>query len=187
MCGAIRNTERPRSSNSRLPIGVGRTECRRLRRIIPSAQQNDAEESAVAVEDLSYEIGRAANSGRIVLVASHNLSTVERLATRVLVLRHGRIVADETMATFLRERVAELTLSGRSMIAVDRLVLMFRGAVRTGVGIDVPLDARTSMEQLLAACRRENVPVAGSRVRYRRLEELLRFNVTGESTQHGGP
>ena len=49
----------------------------------------------------------------------------------------------------------------------------FPGAIRTGTGIDVPLDGRLSMEHVLAACRAEHIAVAGSRIRYRRLEDLL--------------
>ena len=127
----------------------------------------------MAVRELGEGIARAVAGGRVVLVASHNLSTLERLATRVIVMREGRLVADEAMATFLRERVAELTLSGRSMAVADRLLHMFPGAARTGQGIDVPLSGRLSMEQLLAMCRAERVAVAGSRIRYRRLEDLL--------------
>jgi ABC-2 type transport system ATP-binding protein len=126
-----------------------------------------------AVKELGEGIIGAANSGRVVVLASHNLGTIERLATRVLVMRSGRLVGDATMATFLRERVAELTLSGRSMAVADGLVRMFPGAVRTGGGIDVPLDGGLTMEHLMATCRAERVAVAGSRIRYRRVEDLL--------------
>ncbi len=127
----------------------------------------------VAVRDLGEGIARAAGAGRVVLVASHNLGPLERFATRVLVVRAGRLVADEVTATFLRGRVAELTLGGGAMTLAGRLVQLFPGAIRTGTGIDVPLDGRLSMEHVLAACRAEHIAVAGSRIRYRRLEDLL--------------
>jgi ABC-2 type transport system ATP-binding protein len=43
-----------------------------------------------------------AGDGRIVFYSSHELDTVERISTRVIILRSGRIVADDS-ASKLRE------------------------------------------------------------------------------------
>jgi ABC-type multidrug transport system ATPase subunit len=114
-----------------------------------------------------------AASGRVVLLASHDLGTIERLATRVLVLWRGRLLADVSMAGLLRERMAEIALNGGSIGRVGWLLERFRGAVRTGEGVVVPLTGGLTVEAVLAACRSERIPVAASRVRYRVLEDLL--------------
>jgi ABC-type multidrug transport system ATPase subunit len=123
-----------------------------------------------------------AAAGRAVLVASHDLAAIERLATRVLVLSRGRIVADVAMAGLLRERMAELSLNGGAIARAGWLLERFRGAVRTGDGVAIPLADGLTVESVLAACRHERIPVAASRVRYRALEDLLVDAVTrGES------
>jgi hypothetical protein len=45
--------------------------------------------------------------------------------------------------------------------------------VRTGAGIAIPLIEGLSTEQVLEECRGQRVVVAASRVRYRRLEDIL--------------
>jgi hypothetical protein len=83
------------------------------------------------------------------------------------------VAADVSIAELMGERVAELVLSGGSLAAAGRLQVRFRGAMRTGRGIDVPLRHGLSLEAVLAACREARVPVAESRVRYRALEDIL--------------
>jgi ABC-2 type transport system ATP-binding protein len=119
-----------------------------------------------------------AATGRAVLVASHDLASIERLATRVLVLWRGHVVADVAMAGLLRERMAELSLNGGAIARANWLLQRFRGAVRTGDGVAIPLINGLTVESVLAACRTERIPVAASRVRYRALEDLLVDAVT---------
>jgi hypothetical protein len=95
------------------------------------------------------------------------------LATRVVVLAHGTICGDEPTAKLASERVAELTLAGGSLTGVKRILARYRGAVRTGTGVAVPLTGGISVEQVLATCRQDRVAVTASRVRYRALEDLL--------------
>jgi ABC-2 type transport system ATP-binding protein len=122
---------------------------------------------------LRRNIARLAAEGRLVLLASHDLATVEQLATRALVLTHGRLAADLSMAALLGERVIELSLNGGSLASPEWLLHRFRGAVRTGEGIAIPLVEGLSTEQVLEECRGQRVAVAASRVRYRRLEDIL--------------
>ena len=133
---------------------------------------------------LRHQIASLASSGRLVIIASHDLATLERLATRVLVLSRGKIRADVRTTELVSERVAELTLSGSVLASVDGVLLRFSGAVRTGQGIAVPLKGGTSVEQVLATCRQHRIPVAASRVRYRALEDILisAVGVEGERT-----
>ena len=118
-------------------------------------------------------VADVAASGRVVLLASHDLATLERLATRVLVLWRGRVLADVSMAGLLRERMAELSLNGGALGRMAWLLDRFRGAMRTGDGVVIPLAGGLTVEAVLAACRSERIPVAASRVRYRALEDLL--------------
>lgn len=123
--------------------------------------------------DLRGAIAGLAAQGRVVLIASHDLAAVERLATRVLVLWRGRVASDVATGSLLSERVAELSLNGSGLPRAQGLLDRFPGAVRTGEGVAVPLTGGLTIEAVLAACRSERIPVAGSRVRYRALEDVL--------------
>ncbi len=122
---------------------------------------------------LRHQIARLASTGKLVVIASHDLVTVERLATRALVLWAGRIRADVAAATLIAERVAELTLTGSALATADRAILRYPGAVRTGHGLAIPLRRGLTIEQVLADLRDDRIPVAASRVRYRALEDIL--------------
>lgn len=118
-------------------------------------------------------ITKLSSSGRIVIVASNDLSTLERFATRVLVLWQGRMIADVNVASLANERVAELSLSGSGMSHCNRLLDRFSGAVRTEEGVAIPLTRGLTIEQTMAVCCSERIPVAASRVRFRALEDIL--------------
>src|SRR5207244_4134 len=51
-----------------------------------------------------------AGTGVAVLLSSHDLAAVERLASRVLILARGRVVREGSMPGLLRERVLEVVL-----------------------------------------------------------------------------
>ena len=122
---------------------------------------------------LREQIAHLACGGVTVLIASHDLATLERLATRVVVLWEGRLIADLSTAALVRERVAELTLTGSALVGAHRLLLRYPMGVRTGQGVAIPLIGGISVEEVLAAAREERLPVAGSRVRYQALEDIL--------------
>jgi len=130
---------------------------------------------------LRLQVARLAEGGRVVLIASHDLAAVERLASRVLVLADGVVRADVATARLLAERVAELTLTGAALACAGRLLARYRGAVRTGTGVAVPLLGGLTVEQLLGACRQDRIAVAASRVRYRALEDILVAAVGAEA------
>lgn len=122
---------------------------------------------------LTDALADLAAQGRAVLLAPRDIRAVEALATRVVVLRDGRVLADLRMTALQQERVAELRLSGGALTAVPRIVAHFPDAVRTGTGIDVPLARGRTLESVLAVCRSERIPVLGTRVRYRAVDDLL--------------
>jgi len=122
---------------------------------------------------LTNALADLAEQGRTILLAPRDVRAVEAVATRVVVLRDGRVLADLRMTTLQRERVAELRLNGGALAAVSRITAHFPDATRTGVGMDVPLAGGRTLESVLALCRSERIPVLGSRVRYRAVDDLL--------------
>jgi ABC-2 type transport system ATP-binding protein len=65
-------------------------------------------------------IEELAARGKVVLFSSHELETVERICSRVVILHHGRIVADDSIAS-LRTMMALPTLEGIfSQLAVEQ-------------------------------------------------------------------
>ncbi len=73
--------------------------------------------SALILRDL---IGRLAQAGKLVLFSSHELDTVERVCSRVIILHKGRVAADDSTAR-LRELTAAPDLeSVFAQLAVDQ-------------------------------------------------------------------
>ncbi|MFQ5702697.1 MAG: ATP-binding cassette domain-containing protein [Gemmatimonadales bacterium] len=127
----------------------------------------------LVAKSLRCRIAELAASGRIIVIASHDLATLEKLATRVLVLWRGRLAADVAVGDIVSQRVAELSLSGSGLASAERLLARFPGAVRTGEGVGIPLTGGLTMESVIAACHTARIAVAASRVRYRALEDVL--------------
>jgi ABC-type multidrug transport system ATPase subunit len=122
---------------------------------------------------LTDALADLAAQGRTILLAPRDVRAVEPVATRVIILRDGRRLADLRMTALQQERVAELRLNGGALAAVPRLAAHFPDAVRTGTGLDVPLARGRTLEAVLAVCRSERIPVLGSRVRYRTVDDLF--------------
>jgi ABC-2 type transport system ATP-binding protein len=134
---------------------------------------------------LRETIARLARGGAAVIVSSHDLGALERLITRVVLLASGRIGADFAIADVLRERVAELVVTGTTIGGLDRVLRRFPAAHRTGSGVHVPLTRGLTIEAVLAACQEERVAVAGSRIRYRALEDALVTAARGNGAAPG--
>ena len=122
---------------------------------------------------LADALADLALQGRAILLAPRDVLAVEGLATRVVMLRHGRLLADLRMAEVQRDRVAELRFGGGALAGLARFLAHFPDAVRTGTGVTVPLRGGRTLEGVLAVCRAERIPVHGSAVRYRALDDLL--------------
>lgn len=120
---------------------------------------------AIARRDLRGRIARLAADGVAVLITSRDPAVLERLAARVLVLRHGRIVRAGPLATLLGERVLEVILDAPPHEPPP-------GFRVTAAGLEAPLKGRT-VEAALALCRAHQLPVRASRVRVKSLEEIV--------------
>lgn len=126
-----------------------------------------------SAEAMNQEIAGYASRGHPVVIATNELGSVERIATRVILLERGIVVADTGIAPLLSDRVAELTLTVDFERAQTRLALLFNGVKVTDCGVAVPLAGGLTMERLLAVCRSERIPVAGSRIRSLRLDDFV--------------
>ncbi len=127
----------------------------------------------IVAKNLRASIAQFASSGKALIIATHDLATVERIATRAIILVKGNIAASVEMAKLLSSRVAEVEMSRTSGSSRDMLLRRFPDATLIPQGISVPLSRGLTIESVLATCRLERVAVSASRVRYRELEDLL--------------
>lgn len=111
------------------------------------------------------ELAGLAAGGVAILLSSHDLAAVERLAARVLVLRAGSVVREARTGELLGERVLEVTLDRRPAITPA-------GFRHTARGLELDVGDET-VEAALARCRALGLPVRGSRVRLRTLEDVV--------------
>jgi ABC-2 type transport system ATP-binding protein len=127
----------------------------------------------LVARNLRAQVSALAAGGRLILIASHDLAALEKIATRVLVMWTGRLAADVSVSALVNERVAELCLTGGGLAETDRIMERFPGSERTGEGVAIPLKSGLTIEKVLAVCRSQRVAVASSRTRYRALEDIL--------------
>jgi len=127
----------------------------------------------LVAHDLRAQVSTLAAGERLILIASHDLAALEKIATRVLVMWAGSLAADVGVSALVNERVAELWLSGAGVAETERIMERFPGCERTGEGVAIPLKSGLTMEKVLAVCRSQRIAVAGSRTRYRALEDIL--------------
>lgn len=104
-------------------------------------------------------------NGGVVFVASHDLTTVERLVHRIILLRDGVVVRDEPAIVTLQRRVLEIVLDAPPAAPPPG----FRVAP---FGVETDLGGRT-VEAALAMCRAHRLVVRATRVRLRSLDDVV--------------
>ena len=114
---------------------------------------------------LCDRLTRLAATGVAVLLSSHDLGALERLASRVLVLRRGVVVREAPLAAVLRERVLEIVLDAPPAAAPP-------GFRVTPAGLEIDLGSGT-VEGALALCRTHRLAVRATRVRLMSLEDVV--------------
>jgi len=114
---------------------------------------------------LAERLGRHAWNGGAVVLASHDLSAVERFADRIVVLRAGAVVRDAPAGVLLRDRVLEVVLDAPPAAPPPGFRL-------APFGVEADLSGRT-IEAALALCRAHRLVVRATRVRARSLEDIV--------------
>jgi ABC-type multidrug transport system ATPase subunit len=115
-------------------------------------------------QELAWRLESRAAAGVAILLSAGSLEAVERVATRVLVLRRGRVVRAGAPSTLLAERVLEVVLDRPALAAP-------KGFRLTPFGLQADL-SRVTPEAALATCRAHRLAVRASHVRLKSLEEL---------------
>ncbi|HEU5465867.1 MAG TPA: ABC transporter ATP-binding protein [Gemmatimonadales bacterium] len=115
-------------------------------------------------QELAWRLESRAAAGVAILLSAGSLEAVERVATRVLVLRHGRVARVAAPTALLAERVLDVILDRPALAAPSGFRL-------TPFGLQVDL-SRVTPEAALATCRAYRLSVRASHVRAKSLEEL---------------
>jgi ABC-type multidrug transport system ATPase subunit len=109
-------------------------------------------------------LGDLARQGAAVLLASHDLDAIGRVADRVVVLREGRIAAElDPRAADLGARLLIACDPEAAQVVLARSAPWARPTARAG-GISVPLADGRRAEDVLSALYRDGVAVRASQV-----------------------
>ena len=114
---------------------------------------------------IGERLGRLVWNGGAVILATHDFTTLERLADRIIVLRAGRVALDAPAGTLLRERILEVVLDAPPAVAPP-------GFRHAAFGIEADLGGQT-VEAALALCRAHRLVVRSTRVRSKSLADVV--------------
>lgn len=132
----------------------------------------------VAAHEVHALLGEAM-TGRTALLCTHNLAEAEALCEEVLILRGGKVLLHESLATLRRRARPHLRLAARQGAAPLRAALQRRGLIahptddrETAVNVSLD-DPQASAPDLLRALLAEGLDVYESRIVQATLEELF--------------
>ena len=125
----------------------------------------------LAQRDARERIRGLLERGVTVVIASHDLATVERLAGRVVILQQGRTVRVLEAADLARELSLVLVVEGSARAAAHVLAQRYPQVLCDPAGARVAIGPRETPEGILAYCREHRIGVRASRVVSRSLEE----------------
>lgn len=133
--------------------------------------------------------------GTTIVLTTHYLEEADTMAERVVVIDHGRIIADDTAETLKSEQAGDrITLvvatqdAARAELLVDRfgaVVHTRRRDRQTEIGLRVEHGQRV-LPRLLLALHTDGVEVEEAAVRRPTLDDVF-LTLTGRSLREGGP
>ena len=126
----------------------------------------------LAQRDVRERIRALVERGVTVVLSSHDLAAVERLAHRVAVLRDGRTVRVLEASDLAQDRSLVLVVDGSPRAAASVLAERYPQVVCEPAGARVAIGPRETPEGILAYCRERRIGVRASRVVSRTLEEV---------------
>ena len=125
----------------------------------------------LAQRDVRDRIRGLVERGVTVVIASHDLAAVERLASRVAILQAGRTVRVIEASDLARELSLVLVVDGPPGAAAELLARRYAQVHCEAAGARVAIGPRDTPEDVLAYCRDHRIGVRASRVVSRTLEE----------------
>jgi len=133
----------------------------------------------LAQRDVRERIRSLVERGVTVVVASHDLAAVERVATRVAILSRGRTVRLLAASDLALDRSLVLVVEGPPRAAASILAERYPQVVCEPAGARVAIGPRETPEGILAYCRERRIGVRASRVVSRTLEEVTVATLLG--------
>ncbi len=137
----------------------------------------------VAQRDARERIRTLVERGVTVVVASHDLAAVERLASRVAILSGGRTLRVLEAADLAQDRSLVIVVDGSPRAAASILAERYPQVVCEAAGARVAIGPRDTPEGILAYCREHRIGVRASRVVSRTLEEVAVATLLAEESR----
>ncbi|MBW6455753.1 MAG: ABC transporter ATP-binding protein [Trueperaceae bacterium] len=135
-----------------------------------------------------------ADEGRTVLLSSHDMAVVQDVCERVVVIAHGRLVADERVETLLRlfaTRAYDARLGApltAAQAAELRRAFPLVSVADDGLHVRLDLERGDDVYRFIDVLRRERTPMESLDRVAVRFEEVFRHLVNGEGPANGdGP
>jgi ABC-2 type transport system ATP-binding protein len=123
-----------------------------------------------------------AGQGRAVLVSSHLMSELQDIATHVVIVGRGRVIADKDVAQLLAAASGGQVRLRSSALAAAATVLEWAGAAVTVLGQDVLTASGPTAETVVSLLHAHEVPFAEVTTQRATLEEAY-FDLTRDAVQ----